>query len=201
MKSLRWLALVSTLLLSAVRPADAQILSRLPLSLQARIGSASPTGGFAEASPGLGAEPGLAWELGGLLQPTRWLGVYAGYQQGRFGCAECEGVGVDGSAVASGVEAGAQLSSPVQRFGLRPWVRGGVVRHFLRFSRGESGLRSDPGLGFGIGGGVELEFAGVRVAPGVRFQSYPVEVVFSGYPSRSLDVSHLTLDLGLILPF
>lgn len=201
MKSIRWLALLAALLLTAAPPAHAQVLSRLPLSLQARIGMASPQGAFAETSPGLGAEPGLAWELGGLLQPIRWLGVYAGYQQGRFGCAECEGVGMDGSSIASGVEAGVQFSSPVQRFGLRPWVRGGAVRHFLSFARGESGIRSEPGVGFAVGGGLEVEIVGVRLAPGVRYQSYPVEVRFSGFPARDVDVSHLTLDLGLILPF
>lgn len=201
MKSSRWLAIVIALVSASVGRADAQVLSRLPLAFQARLGAGIPTGTFAEQGPGIGAEPGLAFEVGGLLEATSWLGLYAGYQRDRFGCEGCRSVNTDAAVVADGAEGGVHVTIPFQRFGVRPWMRSGVVRHTLRFQRDESGIRSEPGIGFGVGGGLELEVVGLRIAPGVRFQSYTVDVHFSGYPTRSLDVSHLTVDLGLILPF
>lgn len=201
MKASRRLILAVALLAAPAARADAQVLSRLPLAFQARLGAAIPTGTFAEQGPGIGAEPGLAFEVGGLLEAASWLAVYAGYQRDRFACEGCRSVNADASVTATGAEAGAQVTVPFERFGIRPWVRGGAVRHSLQFQREDSGIRSDPGTGFGVGGGLELRVAGLRISPGVRFQSYTVDVQFSGYPSRSLDVSHLTVDVGLILPF
>ena len=201
MKPSRWLVVALFLVSAPVGRADAQLLSRLPLAFQARAGVAVPTGTFADPSPGIGAEPGLALELGGLLEATSWLGVYAGYQRSRFGCEGCRAVNADAGVTTTGASAGVQLRSPLARFGVRPWARGGAVRQTLEFRRDDSGIRSEPGTGFGLGGGVEVEVLGVRIAPGVHFQSYPVDVQFAGYPTRSLDVSHLTVDLGLVLPF
>lgn len=201
MKLLR-LPLLALLVLAATGArADAQVLSRLPLSLHARLGAGLPTGDFADGSPGIAAEPGASFEVGAVLRPVPLLGVYAAYQQERFGCGECAAVSIDEEAVARGFEAGGELSSPWGVRGVTPWGRAGVVRQSLRFSSGESSLVSEPGVGFGVGGGVRIPVGPVLLSPGVRYQSYSVEVEFSGYPSRSMDVSQLTVDVGLLLPF
>ncbi len=200
MKPLR-LPLVALLALLAPGRADAQVLSRLPLSLHARVGAASPTGDFAQRSPGIAAEPGASFEVGGVLRLAPFLGLYAAWQQERFGCEECGAVSLDDRAVARGFEAGGEVSSPFRPLGLTPWARVGVVRHSLRFSREESSLSSEPGAGFGVGGGVRVPVGPVAISPGVRYQSYSVDVEFGGYPTRRMDVSQLTFDVGLLLPF
>lgn len=182
-------------------PAEAQLLSRLPLSFHARLGAGLPTGDFAAGSPGIAAEPGASFEVGGVLRIAPLLGLYAAYQQDRFGCGECGAVSLDERAVTRGFEAGGELSSPFRPLGLTPWVRAGVVRHSLSLSREESSLVSEPGVGFGAGAGIRVPVGPVLLSPGVRYQSYSVEMRFSGYPARSMDVSQLTVDVGLLLPF
>lgn len=201
MPPLRLALLVLLALAAPPGGAEAQVLSRLPLSLHARLGAGLPTGDFAASAPGIAAEPGASFEVGGMLRLLPLLGVYAAYQQERFGCGECAAVSIDDRAVARGFEAGGHLESPVRPFGLVPWARGGVVRHSLRFSDGESALVSEPGVGFGVGAGIAVPLGPVLLAPGVRYQRYAVDVEFGGYPSRGMDVSQLTVDVGLLLPF
>lgn len=192
--------LLSMLLAGLSSRAEAQ-LARLPLAVEVRLGSGVPTGDFASRDPGIEAGPGLAYSIGGVLDVIPLLGVYAHVQQARFACAECGDAGVDETAMGNGVEAGVEARVPFRLGGVQPWVRGGVVRSTLRFSSGESSQTSEPGTGFALGAGVRLPLAGIELSPGVRYQGYPAEFRFTNLSSRSVDVTHLTVDLGLLLHF
>ena len=83
-----------------------------------------------------------------------------------------------------GFEAGGEVGSPFRPLGLDRWARGGVVRHSVGFPAARARWSSEPGVGFGAGGGVRVPFGPVLLSPGVRYQRYSVEVEFGGYPSR-----------------
>lgn len=206
-------ALAALCAVAAARPAAAQTLPTTPLSVEVRGGAAFPMGDFADERQG-NAETG--WGYGGnvSLQLNPALALYAGYDRFEFPSDNFEvdlpgNVGdVDGKWIDSGFSGGVKLMLPLATMSrLGPWVKGGVVYRKLgvnlddeRFDELEDELETDPALGFEVGGGLSLPLGPrVAVTPGVRYLSYSADPVDGG--DGEVNVSHLTLDLGLSIRF
>ncbi len=186
--------------LLAVEPLAAQLPGAL--SLEARLGGALATGALADPVDGVDAGAGYAAGISARWDATEAVAVYVGYERAGLACAACEDASLDGTVVDAGLGAGAILTLPSVLPGISPWVRAGVVRRQLRFSGGGETSASAPGLGFDLGAGVTLPLvASFSLTPGIRFLNYPAEFDFAIVPDRSVDVSHVGVDVGLVYQF
>jgi opacity protein-like surface antigen len=192
--------LVPFLLYVAPESAAAQILPDLPLSVEARVGVAIPVGDFADAQPGIEAEAGPAFAVGAAYHFTPMFALFGEYEWAAFSCPRCDDAGIDDEVIDSGAGFGLEASLPLA--GLGPWLRAGGVYHEIEFS-GEGGqLSSEPALGFQIGAGASVMLLpALRITPGIFYRTYSAELDLGGLPSETVDVNHLTVDVGLSYRF
>lgn len=192
---IRGLAVIAFLLF----PAGLAAQGGIGLTVEGRAGWAIPSGDFG-SDGGLAAEGGPAFALGGRVNLVPALGIYAGYQQTRFGCSTCEAASLDDAPVLDGFEGGVHLSAAGAAFS--PWLRAGIIQQQLGFSGFGDRLTSDSATGFsgGVGLGIQLS-PGLDFNPGVSFLSIPAEFDFETVPDRSIDVTAFTIDLGIAYRF
>jgi opacity protein-like surface antigen len=195
MKSRSFALLTGLALLGVAGSAEAQYAGLgIPLSIEARGGVAFPTGDLGEAD----LNTGFGFQVGGILEVTPRLGVYAGYSRTEF---EADDNIVDASFIDSGLNAGVRASfAPVLGLtGAAPYVHGGLVYHQVELDVDgidEDDLgESDYSLGFEVGGGLDFPLGRkVSVTPAVKYVRYEPE--FDGEGSDG-DVSYVALDVGL----
>lgn len=194
----RLFAALCVALLASVMPATglAQIAG-IPLSVEVRGGAAIPTGDFADATPGIEAETGPHFAVQGAIQVLPALSLYGGYSMSRFGCPRCGERGLDDEVVDDGWDLGVHATLPLGVAGIRPWAEVGGVFHRLVFSGFESELSSDRAAGFRVGGGVALPVGPVEITPGVHYSAYSADLDLGGLPGQTVDVTHVTADVGL----
>lgn len=188
------LLLPCALVVALATRAAAQHPGGLSLALELTPAVAVPAGEFSSTAPGAG--PGVGIGAGALLRIGSRVGLYGGYQYLRFGCSRCASGGLDG-VEDLGWEAGAQLAAPLVVAGTRPWLRGGLLAHQLRFSGVGASEASRQAIGFSLGVGSTVPLGPVALLPAVRFRAYPAEFDFSSLPGRSTEVMYLSVDLGL----
>ena len=210
---MRTLLVVASLLVLLPGAGRAQLIPGLPVVVEARPFVSVPVGEVAESGPGLGAEVGYGVLVLTRLQVTSRFGVYGGYHYGRFGCGECEGVGLEGELPEEGFEAGVRAGVPLPLFGVDPWIRAGaLVGRKLQMSAPEGDLVSDSGLGWTAGLGVAVPLgSSFQLDPGVHYRSYPAEYSLtelgfalgeeSGSFLREVQVSSVSLEVGLSYVF
>lgn len=195
MKSPSFAILTGLALLGTAATADAQSLGLgIPLSVEARGGVAFPTGDLGDAD----LNTGFGFQVGGILDVTPRLGVYAGYSRTEF---EADDNIVDASFIDSGLNAGIRASfAPILGLaGASPYVHGGLVYHEIELDvdgidNGDVG-GSDSSLGFEVGGGLDFPLGRkVSVTPAVKYVRYEPE--FDGEGSDG-DVSYVAVDVGL----
>lgn len=191
-----------TCLLGIAAPHHAAAQLPGPLSLEARVGGAFATGGFADPIDGVDAGAGYAVGARARWDFSPQVAGYFGYQRTDLACAGCETVGLDGRMVDSGFEAGAIVTVPAAAAALEPWLSAGVVLRRLEFSGPDGGSTSEPGLGFAVGAGLEVPLGGaLALAPEIRYLAYPADFDFQAVPDRSIDVAHVGIDLGFVYQF
>jgi hypothetical protein len=180
----------------------AQLVPRLPVALEVRAGGALPTGEFAEASPGVGAEAGPVLEASAIVRVIPAIGIYVGYRRAWFSCSLCAERGMDDSVVDSGLEFGVEGDIPLEAAGGVPWIRVGGILHQLAFSGFGSTLSSDPGLGLRVGAGFSVPLtAPLLLVPAVSYAVYPAELGLGGLPDRTVNAGRLAADLGIRFTF
>jgi hypothetical protein len=193
------LLLMPSVLLSAPSAAEGQAR----LTLDVRGGVSVPSGSF-ETGPleGGSIDAGPAFGLHFALRRNRWLDLYAGFSQTRFGCEE-DGCAGAGDLVSTVWDLGFQVRPNASPWG--PWLRVGVVvggtEIELPPEGGDSGVVekvTDLGVGgeFGLGWHVRLADA-FGLSPGVRYthvnQRLDSDVTFR--------MRYWVADLGFILGF
>lgn len=199
-KSVLLAALLACALPGALR---AQLPSGLPLSVEVRGGGAFPIGDFGDEESGFEAMSGFSFDVGAVFHATRTLGVYGAYQRASFGCDQCELFDIEDDVVDSGFALGAQatLGGPVA--GFQPWVRAGALFHELTFSGNdpeqEAEFASEPAVGFQVAAGLAYPLLrSLTLTPALGFRAYSAKFdLGAGFDDPSVDVSYLTLDLGL----
>jgi hypothetical protein len=188
--------------LGLAAPGHAQVLPRLPLSLEVRGGGGVPTGEFARRQPGVGAELGPRVEGVAVVRLREWLGLFGGVSWAAFSCPACQQGGLSQDLVETGGNAGVQVTPGLRLGGLAPWIRVGAVFQQLEFTGQTESLITPVGTGFQVGGGVTLPVWGpLAVSPALHFRSYAADLDLGGRFDRTIDVSHLTLDVGVALHF
>lgn len=199
------LALLCMGIVVAILPhtSHAQQPSGLPLSVEVRPGTGIPTGGFADPADGFEAEQGFAFAAGAAYHFSEMWSAYAEYARTSFGCVECAiFTNLDDRVIDDGVALGARAEFPGFTEWLAPWVRAGGVLHRLTFS-GE-GDRLASNLGPGVEAGAGLSFAvyrGLALRPGFHYRFYSTDVTAAGRDPVTVNVSGITLDVGLSYRF
>jgi hypothetical protein len=150
------------------------------LSLEGRIGATIPTGDLSDGDAGVGLA--LAAEAQYSFSPV--LTGYFGVSRDAFSCDDddfCR------DAASSGIQGG--LKFLLARDGARlPWVRLGLIGQSLDLGANESDL----GLGFEVGGGVDIDVSPrFAVVPGIHFRSYSAD-----FDPGDVDVRYFVLSLG-----
>lgn len=187
-------------LVLALLPGVAGAQTGVGIAAEARAGWAFPAGDFEGGASGFAAEAGPTFAIGGRINFTPTLGIYAAYQQTRFGCEQCEALELDGATVLDGLEAGLQISAP--SLGFSPWLRAGILQQQLSFSGFGERLVSGSATGFSGALGLAIGLSpGFQLRPGVSFLSVPAEFQFETVPDRSVDVTAFTIDLGVAYRF
>lgn len=184
--------------------APARLAAQLPgaLSVEARLGGAFATGEFSNPGQALEAGSGYFGSVSGRLGLLPNLSVYVGYERAQMGCDACIATQLDDVLVDDGFGAGAIMDLPLGPPGLSPWVRAGLVRRQLKMSGDGETMASKPGIGFDLGAGITLPLTGpFQITPGLRYVRYPAEFEFTSVPNRSIDVSHVGVDVGLTYQF
>lgn len=165
------------------------------------------TGGFAGGFPGPRAGTGYGVGLGGTAGAGP-IALYGGYQLLQFPCEACADTGLDEDIREVGWEVGAQAEVPVGVLPFTPWVRGGAILHQLQFRGEGTTSASEPAIGYSVGAGARFPVLGqLEVVPALRYRAYSADFEFAGTPvgtersTRTVDVSYLTVDLGLAFRF
>lgn len=195
---------VSVACCALVLLAPARLAAQLPgaLSVEARLGGAFATGEFGTPGRALEAGSGYAASVNGRLGLLSGLSVYVGYERAQMACDACAATQLDDALVDDGIGAGAIVELPFGPPGLSPWVRAGLVRRQLKMSGDGETIASKPGIGFDLGAGITLPLTGpFKVTPGIRYIRYPADFEFTVLPDRSIDVSHVGVDVGLAYQF
>jgi hypothetical protein len=188
--------------LGLATPAAAQLRPQLPLQLELRVGAAFPVGAFADRDPGVGARVGPRLEAGGVVRLAPWLGVFGGVSRAEFGCGACGGVGLDDTVVERGGSAGLEFAPAFALVGLATWLRAGAVFQQLEFRGDSEDLDTSDAVGYMVGGGVVLPLRGpIRLRPGLHYRGYGAGLELGAFGDRTVDVGHLTLDLGISVHF
>jgi hypothetical protein len=197
MRSSLW-GLIALLLLTPPRGVAAQAIPEI--HGEARVGWAAPAGDLG-SGPGFDPESGPTFALGLRLSFTPLVGIYAGYRQTRFGCDTCERLGLDGTAILDGLEAGLHLEPP-RPVPYSPWLRAGVLQQQLAFTGFGERLASESSTGFGgqLGFGIPLS-PRLHFNPAIGFLSVPADFEFTTVSDRSTRVSAFTIELGAAYRF
>lgn len=197
---IRAVVLTSLLLLAAARSLPAQ-LPIPPVSAEIRAGVAVPTGEFAEAEPGIGAESGPMVGAALVVHFTSRLALVGGYSLGWFGCPRCAQQGLEQTVMDQGADIALHLESPAWR-GMIPWARAGGLLHHITFAGAGGELSSDFAPGYQAGAGVRLSLPGaLQLTPGFHYRGFPAELDLGGLGGESVDVSHVLFDVGLSYRF
>lgn len=140
--------------------ASAQTAERL--SLEGRVGVTFPTGDLSDA----GASSGFALGADLMYNFTPALTGYGGISRHTFACDDDENC--DDDFTSGGFQVG--LKYLFSRDGRAlPWARGGLIGQSLE----TDGADSDLGLGFEVGGGIDLDVTSrFAVVPALHFRSY-----------------------------
>lgn len=195
--------LLSVVLLAALPVgARAQLVPGVPLALELRGGGAFPMGDFADAAPGVGAEPGPHLGIAAAWGFARGVSARVGYSRSWFGCGPCEEVGVDDRVVDAGFDVGLEFRLPVRAAGVTPWVGVGGIVHQLVFSGDASSLASDRAVGFRVAAGAAVPLLrSVTVKPGISYRAYSAELELGASGSQTVDVRAMAVDVGLAYHF
>jgi len=179
--------------------AQAQAVPVSPFSAEVRGGLAFPTGDLDDV-----ADSGITVGANGTYMFTPMLGLYAGFTYNSFGFSE-EGEDVfDGSINTYGLDAGVKAMFATPTLPVTPFLKGGLVYHKAEIEiegvdLGDEG-KSDPGLGFEVGGGV-------MVPLGPRLSFTPAVSYTSFKPGDSEEddevekISSFRVDVGLNIRF
>ena len=197
----RWICTFIALLIATFIPEHGvgQTAASSPFSLQVRGGVAIPTGQFADAEPGIGAEAGPQIGAAALWHFTPALAVSVGYSRSWFGCGRCAARGLDDQVADAGFDGALQLQLPVPLSRIEAWISAGGIFHELIFSGGGNALSSDQALGFRVGGGIALPlFRSFMITPGIHYSSYSAELELGAFPDQTVDVTHFTVSVGLM---
>jgi opacity protein-like surface antigen len=191
MKAVRVLFAAIGLAALSATAAQAQVT---PLTVEARVGAAIPTGDFGDL-----VDTGYGLSLHGAYRVIPMIDLYGAYNWTRFGFTDTdeEFGDTDVDLTDSGFELGVRLNVPVP--GIRPWVQAGVLLHQLSMSASEGGitgsLTSDREVGFQAAAGVAIPVApGLRLTPAVSYRQYTVD-----FWDASSDVSYFGVSVGLRL--
>lgn len=178
-------ALAVGMLGTAATAVAAQTSERI--SVEGRLGLTLPTGDLSDA----GGSSGLALGADVMYTFTPTLTGYAGISRDMFSCDDDEGC--DDDFTSGGFQAG--LKFLLARDGnALPWVRAGLLGHSLEVGDNDSDL----GLGFEVGGGIDLGLTSrFSVVPALHFRSYSPDFEGDG----DLSVNWLALTLGGHLHF
>lgn len=214
MRRCRSVCVALLLLGAAALPARAQLGVDLPVTIEARLAGAVPTGDFATPETGIGAEVGFGVKVGGRVQLTSLLSAYGFYEYARFGCAECAAVGLESNVVDAGFELGVRGELPFRVRGYAPWASAGVlIGHQLQLSGAEGSAVSEPAIGFSVGAGIQIPLQGSFVlTPGLHYRRYTARFEFATLPLtgilvstepflQELEVSSILVDIGLAYQF
>lgn len=191
-------------ILSAATPAAAaaQLVPGGALALELRGGAAVPLGDLAESAPGVGAEAGPHLSVAASWRLSRALSAQAGYSRSWFACGRCGDVGIDDRVVDTGFDAGLEARLPGRVGAVTPWVSAGGVLHQLVFSDEESSLSSDYAVGFRLAAGAAVPLArSLSLKPGVSYRAYSADLALGGAGGQTVDVAHLTVDVGVVYHF
>lgn len=162
-------------------------LPTTPLSVEVRGGLALPQGDLDEFFGLADLGSGVTLGANAQFQVSNAIGVYAGYSFNQFSVEEFE----DADVTDQGFDAGVMLSLPFAA-SLSPYVKGGIALHNLSVTEGGEDEDFDgEELGFQVGAGLNFPLGNrLSVTPGVTFTQY-------GFEDAEVDVSHLTVDVGL----
>lgn len=196
-------ALLSAVVVAAApMAARAQPVPGIPLAIEVRGGGAFPVGDFADASPGLGAEPGPHLAVAAAWRFARGVSARVGYSRSWFGCGPCGDVGIDDRVVDAGFDVGLEFRLPLRAAGVTPWIGAGGVFHQLVFSGDDSSLASDHAVGLRIAAGAAVPLVrSLSVKPGVSYSAYSAELDLGASGSETVDVRHIAVAVGLVYHF
>jgi len=193
------------LAIAAILPEGAVAQARLTLDL--RAGGSIPVGSFKTGPLSGGSiEAAPAFGLHFALRQSRWLDVYAGFSQLRFGC-KADGCVDPGELVSTAWDLGVHVRPVAGPWG--PWFRAGVVIAGI-----EANLPTGPGgapgsgdgvprtsgtsLGGEVGVGWRIRLANaVGLSPGIRYTR--VDSRLDG--DLRFDMRYWVADIGLVLGF
>ena len=192
--------------ISAILPEAAEGQERLTLDL--RAGASVPAGSFTTGPVSSGAiDAAPAFGLHFALRQNRWLDVYAGFSQLRFGC-EADGCVGPGELVSTAWDLGFHVRPVMGPWG--PWFRVGVVFAVLEASLPASS-GGDPGVGSaperfasssslggeaGLGWRIRLADA-IGLSPGIRY----TQVNSRLDEDRMFRMRYWVADIGLVFGF
>ncbi len=191
------------------RVASAQLVPRLPISVELRPRASFPVGDFRSVSAGLGAGAGVGFAIAVHAHVTKALAVYGGYDYQRFVCGECGTLGFQDRLPEAGFEAGLEAILPFRLGAVDPWLSvGALFGRRLEIPDGGDGFASEAGTGWSSGVGVDVPLApALRLRPGIRYRKYSASFVFPdlglgvlGEPSglkREQDVASVAVEVGL----
>ncbi|MBW3630906.1 MAG: hypothetical protein KY464_16645 [Gemmatimonadetes bacterium] len=182
-------------------PAAAQLPRTLWVSADAHPVFAFPRGEFGGSGIGVGDGSGFA---AGAAVGSGPFGVYAEYQHVDFECAQCGELELDEEVRDAGWELGLLIRPGGFPFRLRPWVRGGLIRHQLQFTSGDESVASEPASGLGLGAGLAYPIFGpLDVTGAVGRHSYRANFDFDdeAFADRGSEVVYLTYRFGLAVRF
>ncbi|HZD06339.1 MAG TPA: hypothetical protein VE173_15620 [Longimicrobiales bacterium] len=177
-----------------------------PLALEVQGGASIPVGPFTRGprlEGSLDAAP--AFGLYFTLRRNRWVGLYAGFSQLRFGCRD-DGCTAGGALVSTAWEVGGHLRTSPGPWG--PWIRLGLVltrveSDYPAFAADGVGAASthqvsDLGVGGELGVGWRIGLTdGVGVNPGVRYAQLDSRLDRDAV----LRMRYWVVDLGVVLGF
>lgn len=198
-------AVAVAVLTTAATPAGAQLFYA-----GIRGGAGIPTGPFAEKTTATGndallrnATPGFGYGLdAGIGSPL--LGLYAGYDRIRFGCASGT-CATSGKYELTGISAGVRASVPLLPL-IKPWAKAGITYNEMKgsFPGASSGMSvsTGKGLGYEVGAGVDIPmFLGLfSLTPQVRRVRQNLEPRLSpstGTSAGKRPADYYTFDIGL----
>ena len=181
-------------LLALATPAAGQLagLAGTPLSVEARLFGAFPTGDFGEGDD---LETGLGFGVEAAYNVLPVIAIYAGFSRVSFGVDANENLDV----VDSGFDFGLRWTLPAVA-NLSPFLRGGLVYHELEFDADGADVSTDRGLGFDIGGGFAVRLSPRwSINPLINYVRYSPDA--EGNADDDFTVSYLGLGASLAFRF
>ena len=180
----------------------AQQSGSFPIALELRGGLAVPAGDFADAAPGIGATAGPHVAAAVLWNFTAVAALSIGYSSSWLGCDRCAVRGIGDQVMDTGFEGGVQVRLPSPLGSTAFWLSTVGVFHELVFQDEGSTLSSDHALGIRASGGVALPVSRfISVKPGVHYTRYSADLDLGIFPDQTVNVSTVSLDVGIAFRF